>query len=293
MKKLLLLLVAGTVCFGGRAESLTVDNVILGERSFTGDVVQIYTNDIDFYAESSEACNTAAGATAVITCDGKVVRTVELAPLTDNTVCFVRLKDAGNIIEKGKEYCLTIPAGSYVSVANPEVVNEEINVPFKVADSLNQFLTATYPVEADTDIELINYIMFKFNIPVYIVGSAAWELYRGEELIDKYAVQPTEWYDPHFGYFDSYVVHEFYNSLALNDGALYTLTLPAGSLCAPREDITNDEIRINFTAYKDESGIINVVAPAAAAPAYDLQGRRVSAPTRGLYIINGKKQLLP
>ncbi|MBD5327130.1 MAG: hypothetical protein HDR99_01465, partial [Bacteroides sp.] len=50
-----------------------------------------------------------------------------------------------------------------------------------------------------------------------------------------------------------------------------------------------------FTAedFTHQSGIREVSADGAKrAGAYDLQGRQIDHPTRGLYIINGKKTLL-
>ena len=60
--------------------------------------------------------------------------------------------------------------------------------------------------------------------------------------------------------------------------------------------ITNGETSATLTSidYTDPTGIEEVTSVAPSIDkTYDLQGRPVSAPTRGLYIINGKKVLIP
>lgn len=80
------------------------------------------------------------------------------------------------------------------------------------------------------------------------------------------------------------------------DSNAWISVMPAGheyKLIDCRQDdeviFTADDFSIPSTM---QSSITEIAAPAAGGAVYDLQGRRVTNPTRGLYIINGHKTLL-
>ncbi len=71
---------------------------------------------------------------------------------------------------------------------------------------------------------------------------------------------------------------------------VYTLYIPEGFF--ENEDGLNAETTITWTIEGNEVGISNITVNGNAATIFDLQGRRLNAASKGIFIINGKKVLV-
>jgi len=105
--------------------------------------------------------------------------------------------------------------------------------------------------------------------------------------------------------FDGDLFYRIYNRFALS-GVRYPSTAKMktkrfdvrgifGTHAIPSSDLVIDEIYLLSTPaeidWEDPDGISSVAADAAAdaATVYDLQGRRVEKPQKGVYIVGGRK----
>ena len=71
-------------------------------------------------------------------------------------------------------------------------------------------------------------------------------------------------------------------------------TVPAGKALLPQSVVTSSVKEFTFDFGEDDADGINEVNGSGLmvnGPVYDLQGRRVQKPGKGLYIVNGKKIL--
>ena len=69
-------------------------------------------------------------------------------------------------------------------------------------------------------------------------------------------------------------------------------TVPAGKAYLKAEDVPAAARSLNFLFADEETGISAVSRDVQDGEFYDLQGRRVDAPKKGLYIVNGTKVLI-
>lgn len=182
--------------------------------------------------------------TANIYCDGKVIETAMVYPR--NYVGSTRTQGwiIGEFLEpltlpKGKSYKIILPANTVYSVDNQELTNDEIVMNFDVPENLGPF---------HTDIKDGSVITSKKSIAFYwgtetaaLDKSAKATLYREGTAVRKFPFNVT--WD-----FDLGQAHvEFGEKLNFENGVHYSLSIPAGSVCAQyRSDIVNEEAVLNF-----------------------------------------------
>ncbi|MFW5501792.1 MAG: Ig-like domain-containing protein [Segatella copri] len=78
----------------------------------------------------------------------------------------------------------------------------------------------------------------------------------------------------------------------LQTGTHYTLIIPAGSLKLRNGSQNSNEHRIGFTTKDVNTSIANpVLKESKKGQVYDMSGRRLNAPKKGINIINGKKYI--
>ena len=117
-------------------------------------------------------------------------------------------------------------------------------------------------------------IPFKYCLPKS--QGNKWQIYLDSNLSDNIATKD--------GKFSMYLGGNIYeeNSFAHEDG---TLDLDFA--------IFYDETRINYVfkgkKVKDTTGINKLTQQSGKQTMYDLQGRRVEKPSKGIYVVNGKK----
>ncbi len=90
------------------------------------------------------------------------------------------------------------------------------------------------------------------------------------------------------------VVASWVDGVGAPDSRSWAVVMPEDFQTLRMIDCRQDgEVIFSAEDFTYQSGIREVNADAArSSAAYDLQGRRVANPTRGLYILNGKKQLI-
>ncbi len=90
------------------------------------------------------------------------------------------------------------------------------------------------------------------------------------------------------------VVGSWVDGVGAPDSRSWAVVMPEDFQTLRMIDCRQDgEVIFSAEDFTYQSGIREVNADAArSSAAYDLQGRRVANPTRGLYILNGKKQLI-
>ena len=117
-----------------------------------------------------------------------------------------------------------------------------------------------------------------------VVTKAAMEVVMGEEV---------------YGYIPATNVVKFTLETPVTEPGVYTFVIPAGTvyneMYYPESDdfgvewgaLYNPEIRITYTVVAADG--INGVTVNGKAEIYSLDGRKVTNPTKGIYLINGKK----
>ena len=106
-----------------------------------------------------------------------------------------------------------------------------------------------------------------------------------DDVLASLLVKEDMWNDPD--------VYELNLGEKITANGTYVLTIPAGFFVNESQNL-NEETVITWTINNEEEddSITEINANGAASNAYDLQGRRVSKPANGLFIINGKKVLI-
>ncbi|MCH5221063.1 MAG: hypothetical protein J1F05_01885 [Muribaculaceae bacterium] len=148
-------------------------------------------------------------------------------------------------LPKGNTYRLMIPDGAIYKNGQPTVCNDELAVEFEVPATIGE---ATPTISNGSAIKLATSIGFRYKTEVVAADGGEAVLYRNGVEVRRQACDTSR--DVDFGYAGV----DFGESIHFEDGVEYTLTLPAGSVCALyREDITNDEQSLTFLgAYTKE-----------------------------------------
>ncbi len=195
----------------------------------------------------------------------------------------------GRLLPKGHTYTLRLNAGSIADAKNPEIVNENLYFTLAVPANLNHYfgLFEPYIKTSDENAKICTGCEGWIADEVDPIGSPVVYLQRNGETIGEYPadIQMQDW--------DLSSMFVYFPAVTLDEGAEYTLVLPANSCCSQyREDLTNDEL--TFVIQEGSSAITEVELTDSDRnqPIYDLTGRRVLNPAKGLYIINGRKTLL-
>ncbi len=194
----------------------------------------------------------------------------------------------GRLLPLGHTYTLRLKAGSVADLKNPEIVNEELNLPLVVPANLNHYFrldSREIKISGDSSKVLDGCIVW-IGTEVDPIDSPMVSLRRNGETIGEYSatIRMHDW--------DLSAVYVNLPAVTLDEGAEYTLVLPANSCCSQfRSDLTNDELTIMIQ--EASSGIGEVEQDAAAHELlYDLMGRRVVNPAKGVYLKAGKKILI-
>ena len=188
----------------------------------------------------------------------------------------------------GQTYTFHVAAGSVVDIEDPTSVNEEINLPLVVPANLNHYFDSETAELMISDESQKSFTGCRIWIRTEVdpIGSPIVYLKRNGETIGEYPakISMQDWD------LSSLVVN--FPAVTLDEGAEYTLVLPANSCCSQyRADLTNDEI--TFMIQEASSAVCEVEQSSDDnAPIYDLMGRRVLNPTKGIYIKSGKKILI-
>ena len=194
----------------------------------------------------------------------------------------------GQLLPLGHTYTLRLVAGSISHLVDNSIVNEELSFPLVVPANLNHYFRHDWSeirILEEPPKTLIGYEVY-LSTEVESIGSPIVYLKRNGETIGEYPAEiRTQDWD-----FSNVVVN--FPAVTLEERAEYTLVLPANSCCSQyRADLTNDEI--TFMIQEASSAVCEVEQSSDDnAPIYDLMGRRVLNPTKGIYIKSGKKILI-
>lgn len=145
----------------------------------------------------------------------------------------------GTLLPKGESYELEIAPGSILLEDDASASNDAISVTMQIPDSLGdgQFeLTGD-----DNTIVTEDSFCCYWGIETKPVGNPEWILYREEIPVRRYpAVVDSDW--------DLGQARvNFGEKINFENGVSYRLVLPAGSVSASRDDITNTETILEFT----------------------------------------------
>ena len=154
-------------------------------------------------------------------------------------------------IEKGHVYRLVLPAGNFKCHDNPEVGYEEYSKEIEITD---YFVGTDSQLFDGCNLSFLYCGGFRFgkmNAELEKVGNPKISIYRGKDLVASADVMLTHYYTPD-GVFSSYIQFYFDRRIVFEEGAVYTLLFPEGSVrMKSRHEVVNREIRINImgTAY--------------------------------------------
>lgn len=205
------------------------------------------------------------------------------------------------------DYILNIPAGTFYLDEEKTKFNTEINVAYTLdgngGDNVTIYpengstlsklesVTLTYPDESL--VMLANSYpgasVYKDGVySFYLTNNSYSNIYdfvAGEEANQQVIKFSHTEYAP--DYSSSSLVD------VITEPGVYTFTVSAGTY-AFDEEASRTSTKLNFTYTVDgtATGIKNVNAANADAPAYNLAGQRVNANTKGIIIKNGKKYLV-
>ncbi len=202
----------------------------------------------------------------------------------------LRLTDFScNALPLGQTYTLRIKAGSIADLDDVTLANKEISFPLVVPANLNHYVTQEpheFYISEDSP-KIFTGCNLWIGTEVDPIGSPVVYLQRNGETIGKYPID-IQWQD-----WDVSSARATFPAVTLDEGAEYTLVLPANSFCSLfREDLTNDELTIVIQEGSSAITEVELTDSDRNQPIYDLTGRRVLNPGKGLYIINGRKTLL-
>ena len=233
------------------------------------------------YMEFTDNIAVNNGAEAVVTCGNEVVATASTIS-ADEEYNYLYIDFAEINLPKGEEYVFALKAGAVSLISDPTATNQDITVTFTVPANIDYVSRVTPKYVSATDKRFVG-LTLEIGTEVVAVGEPKWILKRNGEVIGEYAATVTNQ-----DYNHSTCDVDF-PAISFDSGAEYTLTLPEGSYAAKyRTDITNLE-RVEYLQH-GESGINEVKTNGnSAAAIFDLQGRRVITPTRGIYIKDGRK----
>ncbi|MBE6305967.1 MAG: hypothetical protein E7082_08675 [Bacteroidales bacterium] len=187
----------------------------------------------------------------------------------------------------GQTYTLRLDAGSVADLEDATIVNEELNFTLTVPENLNHFFDEADPQISGDSPKICTGCRVSIGTEVESIYSPIIYLKRNGVTIGEYnvSIRIEDW--------DFSSCQAYFPAVTLDEGAEYTLVLPANSCYSIyRGDLTNDEL--TFVIQEGSSAITEVELTDSDRnqPIYDLTGRRVLNPDKGLYIINGRKTLL-
>lgn len=187
----------------------------------------------------------------------------------------------------GQTYTLRLDAGSVADLEDATIVNEELNFTLTVPENLNHFFDEADPQISGDSPKICTGCRIFIGTEVESIYSPIIYLKRNGVTIGEYnvSIKIEDW--------DLSSCQAYFPAVTLDEGAEYTLVLPANSCYSIyRGDLTNDEL--TFVIQEGSSAITEVELTDSDRnqPIYDLTGRRVLNPGKGLYIINGRKTLL-
>lgn len=233
------------------------------------------------YMEFTDNIAVNNNAEAAVTCGNEVVATASAISVDEeNNLLYVDFDEIN--LPKGEEYVFSLKAGAVSLTSDPTATNEDITVTFSVPANIDYVSGVTPKYVSDTDKRFVG-LTLSIGTEVVAVGEPQWILKRNGEVIGEYAAT-VKVQD-----YNHSTCEVDFPAITFDAGAEYILTLPEGSYAAKyRTDITNLE-RVEYLQ-RGESGI-NEITTENNAPAgtFDLQGRRVLIPGKGIYIVNGRK----
>ena len=191
------------------------------------------------------------------------------------------------LLPLGQTYTLRLDAGSVADLDDATIVNEELNFTLTVPENLNHFFDEADPQISGDSPKICTGCRIFIGTEVESIYSPIIYLKRNGVTIGEYnvSIKIEDW--------DLSSCQAYFPAVTLDEGAEYTLVLPANSCYSIyRGDLTNDEL--TFVIQEGSSAITEVELTDSDRnqPIYDLTGRRVLNPGKGLYIINGRKTLL-
>lgn len=149
-------------------------------------------------------------------------------------------------IEKGRVYRLVLPAGNFKSHDNPEVGYKEYS---KEIELTNYFVGTDSQLFDGCNLSFLYCGGFRFgkmNAKLEKVGNPKISIYRGKDLVASADVMLTHDYTAD-GVFSSYIQFYFDQRIEFEEGIVYTLLFPEGSLrMKSRNEVVNREICINI-----------------------------------------------
>lgn len=273
--------VASLASFG---QGLVPSSIISGLKSFEDGYVLVTPFggcDIVF----QEDVILTEGADAVFMCGEDVVATARELKVDeeDRNYLYVDFDDV--VLPKGKEYLFVLKAKSVALASDPTVTNEDVTVRVVVPSELSQFIHNITPQYAGDGSKRYVGMSMGIRCSVVAVGEPKWNLVRNGEVIAQYAAEISTG-----GEIGESTCRVSFPALTMDKGAEYALVLPKDSFAAVlRSDLTNDEFSIVLQRGESGIGEVTVGGGNESAAVYDLQGRKVANPGKGLYIINGKK----
>ncbi len=190
-----------------------------------------------------------------VICDGlTVAKSVSAEVLNDKTLTgyngtlvihFDKLK-----LPKGKTYSILIHEGTVgrtESDSDIQIVNMEMDMSFSIPENLGK--PGIHADDQIPDSKISTVISWPYEITA--VGDARFLLYREGEKIGEYPLEISNWPSS-----TSYIKPAYNEYITFEPNVRYSLVLPAGSVGSMyRDDITNDEIKIDFTGCYEEPSL--------------------------------------
>lgn len=158
----------------------------------------------------------------------------------------------GLTLPKGRTYRMVVKAGAIALKDRPDVTNSDLSVDFDVPGTVEP---AIHDVAEGEAVEWLDHLTFYYYIETKELGPTEVTLYREGEAVATYPAYTTWDWD-----LGQTHVH-FDERLYFDKGVNYTFVLPAGCVSSKyRDDIVNEEIRINFVGAYEGPGTTGVTA---------------------------------
>ena len=235
---------------------------VLGKESiaFTGDIANV---EVSLWGEPVSATVTAANQTTIDS--SSAIEFVLSEPLTDPEM-----------------YTITVPAGSLTidGVAYSQDIEWIVSVvEGAVADPENGSLLA----------ELSNVNVTWGSSALVINNGVEVTLAYGDKVDNVTDCCSIEEYEVDMGFMTGTAYRLAINFNPVYGDGEYTLTIPAGFIYIDQYKMYNEEVVLHYTV-DYEAGVEGIEVEAGEAVYYDLQGRKIANPDRGIYIkvVNGK-----
>lgn len=156
----------------------------------------------------------------------------------------------GLMLPKGKTYRMVVKAGAIALKDRPDVTNDELSVDFDVPGTVEP---AIHDVAEGEAVEWLDNLTFYYYIETKELGPTEVTLYREGEAVATYPAYTT--WDWDLGQTHVYFDERQYFYKGVN----YTFVLPAACVSSLyRDDIVNEEIRINFVGAYEGPGTTGV-----------------------------------